>query len=408
MKRLFVIPLLSALIGAGVVVGVLAAAGDHGKAERVVTEVQSQPLAPSNASQTSSGLTPHQIYERDAPGVVYVKSTIVRKAEASPFEPFGAGGGETETGEATGSGIVINGEGLILTNWHVVRNAVKVNVSFSEHGAAVEAKVVGKNPSDDLALLRVPTSGLSLHPLKLGDSGAMQVGDPVLAIGNPFGLARTLTTGVVSALQRQITAPNGFTISNVIQTDAPINPGNSGGPLLNAAGEVIGINSQIETSGNGGGNIGIGFAIPINTAKQQLPLLEKGGTIRGAYLGVTTTTVDGCLAALNLPAKSGALIQQVIAHTPAAKAGLHAGNITVQTSCAGQVQIGGDIIVGVDGKPISSSEALGEAIVAKRPGDTVKLEIVRPTGEGKHEDKTIEVTLGQQPNSVPNPNTPEG
>ena len=172
---------------------------------------------------------------------------------------------------------MINSNGTILTNWHVVENAVKVTVSF-EHSKTVEAKVVGKDPSNDLAVLRVPTEGLTLHPLTLGDSSNVEVGEPVLAIGNPFGLSRTLTTGVISALQRQITAPNGFEIDNVLQTDAPINPGNSGGPLLNAPGEVIGINSQIETGGSGSdGNVGIGFAVPINTAKTELPELEKGG-----------------------------------------------------------------------------------------------------------------------------------
>lgn len=398
---------MSALVGGGVVVAVIAATvGLNGstKTEKVVTEVQSQPIAPSNASQSNAGLTPHQIYEMDAPGVVYVQSTVVRKAEASPF----GFGGESEEGTASGSGIVISKEGLILTNWHVVENAVKVTVQVNEHGSSVEAKVVGKNPSDDLALLKVPAGGLTLHPLKLGDSSAVQVGDPVLAIGNPFNLDRTLTTGVVSALQREITAPNGFTISNVIQTDAPINPGNSGGPLLNGKGEVIGINSQIETGGSGSnGNIGIGFAVPINTAKQQLPLLEKGGTVRGAYLGVETLTIDGTLSALNLPVNEGALVTKVFAGTPAAKAGIKGPSVEAQTA-NGTVPLGGDIIVGVDGKKIGSAEALGESISAKKPGDKVKIELVRPSGGGKYADKTLEVTLGQRPNSIPNPNTPQG
>ena len=219
----------------------------------------------------------HQIYVRDAPGVVFVTSTIVQQGESSPFNLFG--GGETQRqGKATGSGIVIDGNGTILTNYHVVENAVKVQVSF-EKGQNVEAKVVGKDPSNDLAVLRIPTDGLTLHPLTLGDSSKVQVGDPVLAIGNPFDLERTLTTGVISALQREITAPNGFTINNVLQTDAPINPGNSGGPLLNAQGQVIGINSQIETGGCGNGSVGIGFAVPINTAKSEISQLEKGGTV---------------------------------------------------------------------------------------------------------------------------------
>ena len=311
MKRTaFAIPFIAALVGGAVVAAVIAAFGGLSSSTSTVTTVQSAaPIAPSNASQTSKGLTPHEIYVRDAPGVAFVTSTVVQQGESSPFNLFG--GGETQRqGQATGSGIVIDSNGTILTNYHVVENAVKVQVSF-EKGQNVEAKVIGKDPSHDLAILRIPTDGLTLHPLTLGSSSAAQVGDPVLAIGNPFDLERTLTTGVISALQRKITAPNGFTIDNVLQTDAPINPGNSGGPLLNAAGEVIGINSQIETGGSGDGSVGIGFAVPINTAKSELSQLEKGGTLRGAYLGLTSLTIDGSLSALNLPVKSGALVQSV-------------------------------------------------------------------------------------------------
>ena len=260
---------------------------------------------------------------------------------------------KASTGTATGSGFVINSDGTILTNYHVVENAVKVEVSF-EHGKTVEAKVVGKDPSNDLAVLRIPTEGLTMHVLTLGNSSKAQVGDPVLAIGNPFGYDRTLTTGVISALQRQITSPNGFSIDNVLQTDAPINPGNSGGPLLNEEGEVIGINSQIETGGSGDGSVGIGFSIPINTAKSELPQLEKGGTVSGAYLGVSTISVDGSLSALNLPVKSGAMVETVEAGTPAAKAGMRGGNLEAQMG-GGKVAVGGDIIVGVDGKAIGNA-----------------------------------------------------
>lgn len=194
----------------------------------------------------------------------------------------------------------------------------------------------------------------------------------------------------------------------MIQTDAPINPGNSGGPLLNGKGEVIGINSQIETGGSGSnGNIGIGFAVPINTAKQQLPLLEKGGTVRGAYLGVETLTIDGTLSALNLPVSEGALVTKVFAGTPAAKAGIKGPSVEAQTA-NGTVPLGGDIIVGIDGKKIGSAEALGEVISAKKPGEKIKVELMRPSGGGKYADKTLEVTLGQRPNSIPNPNTPQG
>jgi S1-C subfamily serine protease len=410
MKRMFAIPFISALIGGAVVVGVIAAAGGLKSSDKTVTTIQAAPLAPSNANatttsskgQTAQALTPHDIYEQDAPGVVYVTSTIVQQT-SSPFDLEGSG---QQQGTATGSGIVIDNNGTILTNWHVVENAIKVTVSL-ENKKTVDAQVVGKDPSNDLAVLRIPTDGLTLHPLTLGDSSTVEVGDPVLAIGNPFGLDRTLTTGVISALQRQITAPNGFTISNVLQTDAPINPGNSGGPLLDASGRVIGINSQIETGGSGDGSVGIGFAVPINTAKGEISELEKGGTVRGAYLGLTSLTIDGSLSALNLPVKSGALVQSVQSGTPAQKAGIHGGELNGQTA-GGQVAVGGDIIVGIDHKPVNSSEELATDIGSKKPGQTVSVELERATGNGHYQRKVVTVKLGARPNSVPNPNTPQG
>ncbi len=405
MKRTFAIPFIAAFIGGAVVAAVIAAAGGLSSSTSTVTTVQSAPLAPSNASQVSTGLTPHEIYVRDAPGVAYVTSTIVQQGESSPFNLFG-GGESQRQGRATGSGIVIDGNGTILTNYHVVENAVKVQVSF-EKGQNVEAKVIGKDPSHDLAVLRIPTDGLTLHPLTLGDSSKAQVGDPVLAIGNPFNLERTLTTGVISALQREITAPNGFTIDNVLQTDAPINPGNSGGPLLNAQGEVIGLNSQIETGGSGDGSVGIGFAVPINTAKSELSQLEKGGTVRGAYIGLTSLTIDGSLSALNLPVKSGALVQSIQHGTAAEKAGIRGGKVSGSTE-DGTVAIGGDIIVSFDGKPVTSSEDLANDVSTKKPGETVTLGLLRANGKGGYDPKTVSVTLGTRPNSVPNPNTPEG
>jgi S1-C subfamily serine protease len=402
MKRMFAIPFVAALLGGGVAVAVVAAFGGLSSKTTTVTDVQAQPAAPTNASQVSKGLTPHEIYVRDAPGVAYVTSTIVQKSES----PFLFGQETQRQGVATGSGIVIDGNGTILTNYHVVENAIKVTVSF-EKGKAVEAQVVGKDPSNDLAVLRISTDGLTLHPLALGNSSAAQVGDPVYAIGNPFNLERTLTTGVVSALQREITAPNGFAINNVLQTDAPINPGNSGGPLLNSAGQVIGINSQIETGGSGGGSVGIGFAVPINTAKAEITQLEKGGTVRGAYLGLTSLTIDGSLAALNLPVKSGALVQSVQKGTAAEKAHIKGGSVNTTTE-NGQVTVGGDIIVSVDGKAVTSSEELANDIATKKPGDTVSIGIERAIGNGKYEKKTVSAKLGSRPNSIPNANTPEG
>lgn len=409
MKRFF-IPLFSALIGAAIVVGVLAAAGDlKSNKETVVHEVEaSVPSQSSNTSQSSGGaLTAHEIYERAAPAVAFVTSDVEKKVE-SAFNPFGQQ--ESEKGIDTGSGILIsNTEGLVLTNWHVVDEAVKVTVKFGEHSNAVEAQVIGHNPSQDLALLKIPTSAVEkIKPLTLGNSDNVEVGESVLAIGNPFDLQRTLTTGIVSALARQITAPNGFQIDNVIQTDAPINPGNSGGPLLNGKGEVIGINSQIETGGSGSdGNIGIGFAVPINTAKKELPQLEKGGTIATAYLGVETMSVTSDLSGLNLPVKEGALVIKVESGTPAAKAGIKPGDLEVQTS-EGTVEAGGDIIIGLDGKKVKNAEDLAADIEAKEPGNKVKIEVEQPTGSGKYEKKTVEATLTTRPKSIENPDTPSG
>jgi putative serine protease PepD len=403
MRRTFLIPFISALIGGGVVIAIVAAAGGLDNASQTtVTTVQAAPAAPTNASTRTLGLSPHEVYVRDAPGVAFVTSTIVQKSE-SPFNLFG--GEAQRRGEATGSGIVIDGNGTILTNYHVVENAIKVTVSF-EKGRAVEAQVIGKDPSNDLAILRIHPEGLKLHPLSLGDSSTVQVGDPVYAIGNPFDLQRTLTTGVISALQRQITAPNGFAINNVLQTDAPINPGNSGGPLLDAAGRVIGINSQIETGG-GNGSVGIGFAVPINTAKSEIAQLERGGTVRGAYLGLVSRTVDGSLAALNLPVKSGALVLSVQSGTPAAKAGIKGGQAA--GSETGEVSVGGDVIVGISGKPVASSEDVSNDIASKKPGDVVTVEVQRPNGHGSWEHKSINVTLGARPDTAPKEaGTPEG
>jgi S1-C subfamily serine protease len=408
MRRTFAIPFIAALVGGAVVAAVIAAFGGlGGSSTNTVTTatVQSAPLAPSNAAQVSKGLTPHQIYVRDAPGVVFVTSTIVQQGE-SPFNPFGEGGETQRQGKASGSGIVIDGNGTILTNYHVVENAVKVQISL-EKGQSVDAQVVGKDPSNDIAVLRISPDGLKLHPLTLGDSSKVQVGDPVLAIGNPFALERTLTTGVISALQRQITAPNGFAINNVLQTDAPINPGNSGGPLLDAAGKVIGINSQIETGGSGGGSVGIGFAVPINTAKSEISQLEKGGTVRGAYLGLTSLTIDGSLSALNLPVKSGALVQSVQHGTPAEKAGIRGGKVSGSTE-NGTVALGGDIIVSFGGKAVAGSEDLANDVGAKKAGDKVSIGLLRANGKGGYEHKTVSVTLASRPNSVPSPTTPGG
>jgi S1-C subfamily serine protease len=403
-RRLILVPFLAALLGAGIAVAVIAASGGLGKDSTTITTVQAAPAAPSNASQTTGAMTPHQVYVKSAPGVAFVTSTIVQKGES----PFGLFGGESQQrqGQATGSGIVIDRNGTILTNYHVVENAVKVTVSF-EKGKTLEAQVVGKDPSNDLAVLRIHPEGVTLHPIPLGDSSSVQVGDPAYAIGNPFDLERTLTTGVISALQRHLTAPNGFQINNVLQTDAPINPGNSGGPLLDAYGRVIGINSQIETGSSGGGSVGIGFAVPINTAKSEIRQLEKGGTVAGAYLGLISRTVDGSLAALNLPVSSGALVLSVQSGTPAQKAGIKGGSSA--NSESGEVTVGGDIIVGIDGKKVNSSEDVANDVSAHKPGDTITIELKRPNGHGEWKSVTVKATLASRPNKAPEgTSAPEG
>jgi S1-C subfamily serine protease len=242
-------------------------------------------------------------------------------------------------------------------------------------------------------VLKVDSDGLKLSPLELGSSKNVQVGDPTIAIGNPFGLERTLTTGVVSATKRTIQAPDGFQIDGVIQTDAAINPGNSGGPLLDAAGRVIGINSQIETGGGGGGNVGIGFAVPIDTAKRILPELKRDGRVERGFLGVDSLTVDKRLADLNLPADQGALVQTVAPGSPAAEAGIRGGTIVAQLDGA-PVRLGGDIIVAVDGERIRTSEALARAITGRGDGDKAKIELLH---DGRK--RTVEVTLAQRPAS---------
>jgi S1-C subfamily serine protease len=375
------VPFLSALVGGAVVAVVLLVTGLAGK-DTTTTVVEAAGLA----NPTPHALTPREIYKRDAPGVVHIAADI-GSSQASPVAPGGGGGG----GTATGSGFVIGTGGSIVTNAHVVQGARNVSVRFSDSKIAT-AKVAGEDPSSDLALLHVDPAGLDLKPLALGSSKGVQVGDPTVAIGNPFGLDRTLTTGVVSALQRSIPSlQQGFSINNVIQTDAAINPGNSGGPLIDAAGKVIGVNSQIETGGAGPGNVGIGFAVPIDTAKEVIPQLRRSGTAQHAYLGVRTATIDASLERLSLGVREGVQVQRVEPGSPAARAGLRAGNKV--TMIAGQpFRLGGDIIVAVDGKKVKTSDQFSELIGSHKPGDRVQLQIVRGGRQ-----RTLTVRLGRRP-----------
>jgi S1-C subfamily serine protease len=391
-RSILPIAIVSAVIGAGAAVGVVEGF-DLRSAKTTTTVVQQAPLgASANASDNdASGLTAGDIYKRDAPGVAFIRSQIVQRTQSSPFD-FGLP--QEQQGEATGSGFVIDKAGTILTNAHVVNGATKVTVQFANK-QSVDAKVLGKDESTDLALLKVDPAGLNLAPLALGSSKGVEVGDPAMAIGNPFGLERTLTTGVISAVQRTIQAPNNFEIDGVLQTDAPINPGNSGGPLIDATGKVIGINSQIATGGNGSnGSVGIGFAVPIDTAKKIIPELRQSGRVDRGYLGIGSLTVDKTLADLNLPVKHGALVQSVTPGGPADKAGIRAGDLSA-TLDNHAIQLGGDIITKVDDKEIRTRDDLEAAVVNRKSGDTVKVTLYRA---GKV--KTVEVTLGERPNTV--------
>jgi S1-C subfamily serine protease len=389
-RRFLLVGLVSVVLGAAAAVGIVegfSLGGGHSK-----TIVEEAPLASHNDASSSgdgTGLTARDIYKRDAPGVAYIKAQVVQHTQS----PFDFGLPQEQQGEATGSGFVIDKDGTILTNAHVINGARKVTVQFANK-QQVEAKILGKDESTDLALLKVDPAGLHLVPLQLGSSSAVQVGDPAVAIGNPFGLERTLTTGVISAVHRPIQAPNGFQIDDAIQTDAPINPGNSGGPLIDATGKVIGINSQIETGGNGNGSIGIGFAVPIDTAKKIIPELKKSGRVDRGYLGVSTATIDKSLSGLGLPVKQGALVQSVTPGSPADKAGLRPGDISASVN-GNPVQLGGDIITEVDGKAIRSNDDLTAAVAGRRPGDKVSITFKR---DGK--DKTVEVTLADRPASA--------
>jgi S1-C subfamily serine protease len=294
-------------------------------------------------------------------------------------------------GTATGSGFVIDEEGHIVTNAHVVADAERISVTLGDQ-APVEAELVGSDPSTDLALLEVDPESVELHPVSLADSSQVEVGDPVVAIGNPFGLDNTATAGIVSALQREIQAPNGFSISDAIQTDAPINPGNSGGPLFDAAGRVIGINSQIATGGSGNGSVGIGFAVPSSTAGDVTQQLLETGEVQHAFLGISGADVSPQLAdALDLSVDQGALVGEVTQGGPAEEAGVQAGDERV--TVAGQpVLAGGDVITAIEGETVTEMADVVAVVNSKQAGDEITLEVLR---DG--ETVEITVTLGDRP-----------
>jgi S1-C subfamily serine protease len=412
MRRLFfhTAPLVAAgVIGAGVALGVGYAIDGGGETTTVAVPV----AATSNstvASATSEGTTSQtatapsksgtfeaggaslsvaEIYERSGPGVVRVTS-VGQAAGADSQDPF-APSQPQDVPLGEGSGFVIDKAGHILTNYHVVQNANEVQITFSG-GDSVRATVVGVDPSTDLAVLEVDLPASALTPLPLGDSDNVQVGDEVVAIGNPFGLDRTVTKGIVSALQRQITAPNGFTIDEAIQTDAAINHGNSGGPLINTQGEVIGVNSQIETGGVSEGNVGVGFAVPVNTVKDVAAQLIDTGKVERAFLGIEMEPITPDLAqAIHVPVDKGVLIAAVRAGSPADAAGLKGGDSQVIVN-GEAYSIGGDVITAVNGTSITDPDQLRELILAMKPGDKVQLEVNRDGST-----LTITVELGRQP-----------
>jgi S1-C subfamily serine protease len=352
----------AAVMGGGVTAAALIGAGAVDTGDTATVEPTAIPKGePALAmSVAAGGLSAREIYRRRAPGVVFVRAQTLRTGR-SPFDLDGP-----RQSESTGSGFVIDQDGLILTNAHVVEAATDIEVTFSDDHT-VSATAVGTDPDTDLALLRVSGQGDELHPLELGDSSSVQVGDPTIAIGNPFGLERTLTTGVVSALQRRLTAPSGFTIDDVIQTDAALNPGNSGGPLLDGDGKVIGINSQI-ASDEAGGNSGIGFAVPVNTAKTVIPQLEQSGHVERAYLGVEGVSVP-----------DGVLVKAVHAGSPAESAGVHVG----------------DTIERIDDHAMDTVDDLNHAVASHAPGDVLEIEV--RTGGITHE---IDAKLTDRPGAL--------
>jgi putative serine protease PepD len=343
----------AALIGAGSAAAVaIAVDGDDAPAASPqVTVTNAAPAASSSSS------TVGEIYKRSAASVVEI--TVTSSGQA---DPLGGGGAQ----QAQGSGFVYDTEGHVITNQHVVDGAESVSLTFPS-GKTYDARVVGSDPSTDIAVIDVDAPASALKPLELADSSEVEVGDGAIAIGSPFGLEQTVTTGIVSALHRQITAPNNFSIDDAIQTDAAINHGNSGGPLLDMDGEVIGVNSQIES--DSGGNDGVGFAVPSNTVGKIATALIADGSVEHAYLGVATEDASGV---------TGASLTEVRAGTPAARAGLRSG----------------DVVTTFDGESVGSADELRRLVDGKSPGDRVEL-TVRRNGS----TTTVNVTLGTRPSA---------
>ena len=384
-------PLLVAAVAGGAVAVAGAALVGVGEKTTTVREVLVD-RSEGGVSQLEPGprLTLGDIYREDAPGVVQVTSTTKVQLPRSQWfgNPFGLPA--TEVQQSLGSGFVIDKAGLVVTNYHVVGEAESVYVSFS-NSDAMRAEIIGRDAATDVALLKVVASSRALKPLRLGDSDDVQVGDQVAAIGNPLGYERSITLGIVSALHRSLTSPGGAPIDRVIQTDAVLNRGNSGGPLLNAQGEVIGVSSAIATGDTVSGNIGIGFAIPINTVRDVVAQLKTRGHVEHPFFGAVTRPINSRMARIfNLPAESGLLVETVYPGSGAAQAGLLGGSDEIVLAGESYL-LGGDLIVKADGMNVATTERLREIVSQHRPGDSVSIEFFRD-----NERRTVEVKLGRQ------------
>jgi S1-C subfamily serine protease len=382
--RMAAVALASAALGGGIV-----AVADRGGRDGAPAPTAAAPAAASPgvpAAQTTAARSLREIYAERSPGIVEVRAS-------------GDGPGSLPDGQrsaAQGSGVVIDTEGRILTNAHVIDAQDSVTVAFSD-GRTARARVLGKDDSTDLALLDVDLPASALHPVPLGSSSALQVGDWVLAIGAPFGYDLSASVGIVSGLDRQIQSPNGFTISGAVQTDAAINHGSSGGALLDDRGRLIGITAQIADSGVDG-NVGVGFAIPIDTATRVVAELEKGGKVTHAWLGISGADAAELAAQTGSGPDRGAVVTGIVSGSPAAKAGLKAGS---SGGAGGLTCVGGDVITAVDGRRVDEMGDLQQAVSAAAPGTTLTLTVTGADGK----ERQVKVTLAAQPTSAPEPQT---
>jgi S1-C subfamily serine protease len=349
---------------------------------------ESEPPDFRQANREPGPLTIREIYRRAAPGVVQITSTTLSEEQIDPLFGFPL---PQQERKAEGSGFVIDESGYIVTNYHVVAGASDIEVSFSNR-ESLRARIVGSDRATDIALLKVDADARAFRPLELGNSDQVRVGDAVVAIGNPFGLERSVTAGIVSALQRTIESPDESPIDRVIQTDAAINQGNSGGPLLNTSGQVIGVNTQIATgSSSEVGNVGIGFAVPINTVGAVVSQLETKGRVDHAELGIDVQQLTPEIADLfHLPTQEGLVVTRVKDGTGAAKAGLRAGETQVVVSGESWL-LGGDIVVSADDKKLATRSDLLRALAAKKPGERLKLQLYR--GDDR---RTVTVELSRR------------